>query len=43
MRFVARLRGEEKFDSVEALIAQIHRDCDDARRSSAGTPLIRLT
>lgn len=31
VRFVARLRGEEKFDSVEALVEQIQRDCDDAR------------
>lgn len=31
VRFVTRLRGEERFDSVEALIAQIQRDCDQAR------------
>jgi riboflavin kinase/FMN adenylyltransferase len=36
VRFVARLRGEERFDSVEALIEQIRRDCDDARRILAG-------
>lgn len=30
--FVARLRGEERFDSVEALIAQMGRDCEQARR-----------
>ncbi|MBX3156582.1 MAG: bifunctional riboflavin kinase/FAD synthetase [Deltaproteobacteria bacterium] len=29
--FVARLRAEQKFDSVEALVAQIHRDIDAAR------------
>ncbi len=29
--FVARLRGEEKFTSVDALIAQIQRDIADAR------------
>jgi riboflavin kinase/FMN adenylyltransferase len=29
--FVERLRGEEKFPSVEALVAQIARDVDDAR------------
>jgi len=29
--FVARLREERRFDSVEALVAQIHRDVDDAR------------
>lgn len=32
VRFIARLRGEEKYDSIEALVAQIRRDCDDARR-----------
>lgn len=31
VRFVERLRGEVKFDSVDALVAQIGRDCDDAR------------
>ena len=31
VRFVSRLRGEERFDSIEALIEQIQRDCDDAR------------
>jgi riboflavin kinase/FMN adenylyltransferase len=31
VRFVARLRAEEKFDSVEDLLAQMHRDCDQAR------------
>jgi riboflavin kinase/FMN adenylyltransferase len=28
---IDRLRGEVAFDSVEALVAQIQRDCDDAR------------
>lgn len=32
VRFVARLRGEERFDTVEALIDQMQRDCDRARR-----------
>lgn len=32
VRFVARLRGEERFDTVEALIDQMQRDCEDARR-----------
>ncbi|MGO4908584.1 bifunctional riboflavin kinase/FAD synthetase [Pseudorhodobacter sp. W20_MBD10_FR17] len=29
--FVEWLRGEEKFDSLEALITQMHADCDRAR------------
>jgi riboflavin kinase / FMN adenylyltransferase len=32
VRFVARLRGEERFDSVDDLIVQMRRDCDEARR-----------
>jgi riboflavin kinase / FMN adenylyltransferase len=32
VRFVARLRGEERFDTVEALVDQMQRDCDQARR-----------
>jgi riboflavin kinase / FMN adenylyltransferase len=32
VRFVRRLRGELKFDSVETLVAQIAQDVDDARR-----------
>ena len=31
VRFVARLRGEEKFDSVDALREQIARDVDATR------------
>lgn len=31
VQFVARLRGEARFDSVDDLVAQMHRDCDDAR------------
>ena len=31
--FVARLRGEAKFDSVDALVAQMSADVDDARRA----------
>jgi FAD synthase len=31
VRFVHRIRGEVKFDGVEALVEQIRRDCDDAR------------
>ena len=31
VRFVARLRGEERFASVDALVAQMARDCAAAR------------
>jgi riboflavin kinase / FMN adenylyltransferase len=31
IRFVERLRAEERFDTVEALVAQMGRDCDRAR------------
>jgi riboflavin kinase/FMN adenylyltransferase len=31
VRFVARLRGEERFDSVEDLVAQMGRDVAEAR------------
>ncbi|WP_436795478.1 bifunctional riboflavin kinase/FAD synthetase [Actinospongicola halichondriae] len=31
VRFVERIRGEVKFDSVEALVDQIGHDCDDVR------------
>ncbi|MFD9945839.1 bifunctional riboflavin kinase/FAD synthetase [Nonomuraea sp. NPDC059023] len=33
--FAARLRGNTKFDSIEALVAQIHADVDEARRLTA--------
>jgi riboflavin kinase/FMN adenylyltransferase len=33
--FIARLRGEKRFASVEELIAQMHRDVADARRLCA--------
>ncbi len=36
VRFVARLRDEEKFDSVEALVEQMARDCDQARDILSG-------
>jgi riboflavin kinase/FMN adenylyltransferase len=32
VRFVERLRGEERFDSVDDLVAQMHRDVEAARR-----------
>ncbi|MFM7617805.1 MAG: bifunctional riboflavin kinase/FAD synthetase [Actinomycetes bacterium] len=31
VRFIERLRGEERFDSIDALVAQMTRDCDRAR------------
>jgi riboflavin kinase/FMN adenylyltransferase len=31
VRFVERLRGEERFDSVDSLVEQMGRDCDRAR------------
>jgi riboflavin kinase/FMN adenylyltransferase len=31
VQFVARLRGEQRFDSVDALVAQIARDVDETR------------
>lgn len=31
--FVQRLRGEERFDSVDALVAQMEKDASDARRA----------
>ncbi|HEX5929060.1 MAG TPA: bifunctional riboflavin kinase/FAD synthetase [Solirubrobacterales bacterium] len=34
--FVERLRGEKRFAAVEDLIAQMHRDVEDAKRVCAG-------
>lgn len=31
VEFIAYLRGEEKFDSIETLVAQMNRDADNAR------------
>jgi riboflavin kinase/FMN adenylyltransferase len=31
VEFVSRLRGERRFDSVDALVAQMHRDVEQAR------------
>jgi riboflavin kinase/FMN adenylyltransferase len=36
--FVTRLREEQKFDSVEALLVQIRADVADARRALAVRP-----
>jgi FAD synthase len=30
VQFVEHLRGEQRFDDVEALVAQMRRDCDRA-------------
>jgi riboflavin kinase/FMN adenylyltransferase len=35
LAFLARLRGEERFDSVEALVEQMERDVEDTRRIAA--------
>jgi riboflavin kinase/FMN adenylyltransferase len=35
--FIARLRSEEKYDDVEELVAQMHRDADNARSILAAT------
>jgi riboflavin kinase/FMN adenylyltransferase len=34
--FVERLRGEERFDSAEALVEQMRRDVEEARRICDG-------
>jgi riboflavin kinase/FMN adenylyltransferase len=34
--FVARIRGDEKFESVDAVVAQMHRDVEATRRVLAG-------
>jgi len=38
VQLIARLRPEAKFDGIEALTAQIRRDCDEARRILAVSP-----
>jgi riboflavin kinase / FMN adenylyltransferase len=35
--FVERLRGERRFDSVDKLVAQMHRDVEQARQICSGT------
>ncbi len=37
-QFIARIRGEEKFDDVTALKAQMAKDCDQARKVLAKQP-----
>ncbi|MDQ3702487.1 MAG: riboflavin kinase, partial [Chloroflexota bacterium] len=31
LHFIARLRGQERYERIEALIAQMHRDVDTTR------------
>lgn len=38
VQLIERLRGEAKFDSLDALIAQMDADCARARQILAGTP-----
>ena len=33
--FLARLRGERRFDTVDGLVEQMHRDVEDARAIAA--------
>lgn len=40
LAFLARLRGEESFPSVDALVAQVHRDIEEARLRFAGRRLV---
>jgi riboflavin kinase / FMN adenylyltransferase len=35
LAFLARLRGERRFDTVDALVEQMHRDVDDTRSLAA--------
>jgi riboflavin kinase/FMN adenylyltransferase len=37
LAFVARLRGEERFDGVDALVARIRTDVEAARRALAAS------
>ncbi len=39
--FVERLRGERAYPEVDELIAQMHRDVEDARRVAEHSPMIR--
>jgi riboflavin kinase / FMN adenylyltransferase len=35
VEFVSKLRDEERFANLEALVAQMHRDAENARRDLA--------
>ena len=43
VEFVAKLREELKFDDLETMVEQIHRDADDARRVLGAVPASRST
>jgi riboflavin kinase / FMN adenylyltransferase len=36
VEFVAKIRDEEKFESLDALVQQMHRDAAEARRLLEG-------
>lgn len=38
VRFTGRLRGDLRFDSIDALVAQLRVDCDQARDALSGAP-----
>lgn len=40
VQLIERIRAEEKFDGLDALTAQIDRDCDAARRILADHPIV---
>ena len=35
LAFLARLRGERRFDTIDGLVEQMHRDVQDARAIAA--------
>ena len=41
VEFVARLRDTRSFDGVAALVEQLHRDADDARRALTASTVVR--
>jgi len=41
IQLIARLRGERRFSSAEALVRQMQADCQRARQTLAGKPLAR--
>jgi riboflavin kinase/FMN adenylyltransferase len=43
LHFAVRLRDEQRFDGVDALVEQIRRDCDAARAALGAPPASLLT